>query len=396
MTLRRLLFWLHLCTGIVVGVVIAFLAVTGCILTFQAPIVNLAERHARVVSPSSSACVAPSTLLENAAAYRHSLPTALVLYSDPHQPAEISFGPESLLLADGCSGKVIGYGAVKLRGFFASVRDLHRWVALNGVRHETLRQIKNAAVLAFLFLIVSGLVLWLPRKFTGQHLRSAVFLRGKLHGRARDWNWHTVFGFWMSLPLAAIALTGIIMAYGWANALLYRVAGSPLPPAAHSQAGRKQSKPLPVEKFALLNAAIERARMQDARWKSITMRLPSEKDREVTFTLDGGDGSKPQLRAQLVIARKDAQVMRWEPFSANSRGRQWRLYARFLHTGEIFGMAGRFIAAAAALSALLLIWTGFSLALRRLFSWKKRKFRHDKVAARKASPEPAVQEPAPV
>ena len=117
------------------------------------------------------------------------------------------------------------------------------------------------------------------------------------------------------------------------------------------------------------------------------MRMPTEKDANVSFTLDEGDGSRPQQRAQLVVARKDARVIRWESFAANSRGRQWRLYARFLHTGEIFGIAGRSIAAIACLSAIVLVWTGFSLALRRLFSAKKRK-----AAARgKATPDSAAQ-----
>jgi uncharacterized iron-regulated membrane protein len=386
MTLRRMLFWLHLTTGATVGLVIAFLAVTGCIMTFQAQVIDWAERDARISAPAQTACVAPSMVLKNAADSAHRSPTALVLYSDPHHPAEIFFGANSLLLADGCGGRIIGSGAGRLRGFFQSVRDLHRWVAWNGVRHENLRQVKDACVLAFLFLIVSGLVLWFPRKITWQHFRPALFLRGGLRGRAREWNWHSVFGFWMALPLAIIALTGIIMAYSWANALLYRAAGSPAP-AERAESEPKHAKPVQPESYALLDAAIQKAMAQDGRWKSLSMRMPTEKDANVSFTLDEGDGSRPQQRAQLVVARKDARVIRWESFAANSRGRQWRLYARFLHTGEIFGIVGRSIAAIACLSALVLVWTEFSLALRRLFSARKRK-----VAVRgKAMPDKPAQ-----
>ena len=34
-------------------------------------------------------------------------------------------------------------------------------------------------------------------------------------------------GFWLVLPLLVMAITGIIMAYPWANATLFRLAGSP-------------------------------------------------------------------------------------------------------------------------------------------------------------------------
>lgn len=377
MTLRRAIFWLHLCAGLLVGLVIAFLAMTGCILAFQPQIVGWAERGARIASPATAECVAPSVLLQSAANYAHGTPTTLTLYSDNHRPAEIAFGADSVVLAESCDGHVIGNGAGKLRGFFQAVRDLHRWVALNGVRHETLRQIKNICVVAFVFLIVSGTVLWFPRKFAWQHVRPTLFFRAKLRGRARDWNWHMVCGFWMSVPLLVIALSGIVMAYGWANALLFRAAGSP-PPPERAEAELRRPKPLPAAKLPLLDISIQRALAQDTAWKSIQMRLPAEKDQNIAFTLDDGDGGQPQYRAQLVVARKDGRVVRWEPFSANSRGRQWRLYARFLHTGEVFGIAGRSVAAAAMLSTLVLVWTGFALAWRRLISWKK----HNEVRAK--------------
>jgi uncharacterized iron-regulated membrane protein len=195
----------------------------------------------------------------------------------------------------------------------------------------------------------------------------------------------------MSLPLATIALTGVIMAFSWANALLYRAAGTP-PPAERGEVEPKRPKPLPVAKFPALDLAIQKALIQDNKWKSLLMRLPSEKDKNVTFTLDEGDGGRPQQRAQLVIARKDGSIVRWEPFSANTRGRQWRLYARFLHTGEIFGVTGRFIAALATLSVLVLVWTGFSLALRRLSSWRKRKLTREKMAPHKKTVEAVTHE----
>ncbi|QHN02572.1 PepSY domain-containing protein [Granulicella sp. WH15] len=391
MTLRRVLFWLHLATGVTVGLVVAFLAVTGSIMTFQQQMIAWAERDARIVTPSAPSqqgCVAPSVLLQNAAAFQQDAPTGLTLYADPHVPAEVTFGQSAVVLARGCDGKVIGPGANRLRKFFQGTRDLHRWIALNGVRHETLRAIKNAAVLAFLFLILSGLVLWFPRKITWKHLRPVVVLRGNLQGRAREWNWHNVFGFWMSVPLLVIVISGVIMAYPWANALLYRAAGDALP-VERAQLEPRRPKPLSVDKFPVLDLAVQKAVSQDSKWQSLSMRLPSAKDPNVMFTLDEGDGGRPQQRAQLVIARKDGQVVRWEPFSANPRGRRWRLYARFLHTGEIFGVAGRFVALMAMVSALMLVWTGFALSLRRFASWRKRRNTHATAPQKRAGIETA-------
>jgi uncharacterized iron-regulated membrane protein len=395
MTFRRLLFWVHLGVGVIIGLVIGFLAVTGSILAFQPQIIAFAERGAQIASPTRGSCVAPSDLLKSASEYRHGSATTLTLFSNPHRPAEVAFGADSVVLVNTCDGRVIGNGAGKLRSFFSNVRDLHRWIALNGVRHERLRSIKDACVVAFLFMILSGLVIWLPRKMTWQHFRPAVWFRQDLRGRAREWNWHNVFGLWMAIPLALIALSGAIMAYPWANALLYRVAGDH-PPAERAEAEPRRAKPLHADKSPSLDVAIQTATTQDAKWQSLEMRLPSEKDSNVAFRLEEGDGSNPRQRVQLVLARKDGRVVRVESFSNNSTGRQWRLYARFVHTGEMFGIAGRIIALMSCVSALMLVWTGFSLSLRRLASWRKRKASHRKSPPHRNSSEIATRETASV
>jgi uncharacterized iron-regulated membrane protein len=373
MTLRRLFFWLHLAVGLSVGIVVAFLALTGTILAFQPQITSFAERNLRIAQPASPAsCVAPSALLTAAGQLQHAAPTTLTLFADPHRPAEVAFGRDTLLLLNPCTGALLSDRAGRLRSFFLNVRDLHRWIALDGVRHETLRALKNAATLGFLFLLLSGLFIWLPRKLTWQHIKPTVLFRRRLHGRAREWNLHNIFGIWALLPLLLIVTTGLIMAYPWANALLFRAAGSP-PPAQRGEPEGKHSRPLDPEKYATLDPAIHQAIAQDPRWFSLLLRMPSQKEQAIAFTIDESVRGYPQGRVQLSITRKDAAVARWEPFLSNSRGRQWRLYARYLHTGELFGPFGQLVAALACISALVLVWTGFALSLRRFAAWRKRR-----------------------
>ncbi|HEY1265105.1 MAG TPA: PepSY domain-containing protein, partial [Terriglobales bacterium] len=67
---------------------------------------------------------------------------------------------------------------------------------------------------------------------------------------------------------------------------------------------------------------------------------------------------------------KTGEVIRAEPFSSYNLGRRLRTWGRFLHTGEAGGIAGQTIAAIASAGAALLVWTGISLALRRLWAWR--------------------------
>jgi len=86
------------------------------------------------------------------------------------------------------------------------------------------------------------------------------------------------------------------------------------------------------------------------------------------FSIDSGNGGRPDKRAQLTIDRKTGREVRWEPFSSYNSGRRLRAWIRFTHTGEAGGVVGQFVAALAALGGAFLVFTGLSLAIRRLIA----------------------------
>ena len=59
--------------------------------------------------------------------------------------------------------------------------------------------------------------------------------------------------------------------------------------------------------------------------------------------------------------------MRWQPFSAEP-GRRLRSILRFAHTGEVLGIVGQTIAGIVSLGAVLLVYTGLALSLRRFLN----------------------------
>ena len=99
---------------------------------------------------------------------------------------------------------------------------------------------------------MTGPILWWPKEWTWNNLKKITLFRGGPWGRARDWNWHNVLGFWCAVPLLLIVVTGVIMSYPWANNLLYRMTGNTPPPppqtagqaaAERGAASRKTSRP---------------------------------------------------------------------------------------------------------------------------------------------------------
>ena len=80
----------------------------------------------------------------------------------------------------------------------------HRWVALEGVNRSTGKAITGAANLGFLFIVLSGMYLWLPRVWTRLQFTQVLWFRRGLPAKARDFTWHNVVGIWSAVPLAIV------------------------------------------------------------------------------------------------------------------------------------------------------------------------------------------------
>lgn len=386
---RRILFWLHLAAGSLAGIVIFIMCVTGVLLAYERQIVAFADRSFRHAPPAGANELPVETLLARIPRERVPVLSSFTLRSDPELPAEAAFGRgDAPLYLNRWTGEVLGEGSTTVRGFFRTTEDWHRWLAAGTESRATARLMTGSANFIFLGIVCSGLFLWLPRQWNWKHIRPALWFRRGLKGKARNWNWHNTIGVWCFVPLAAITLTGVVMSFPWANDLVYRMMGSQVP----DRAGQRQEAPrreggrsagaVRAPRFDGLNDLWNKAAAQTPGWQSISMRLSPSAKAPVTFQIDSGAG-RPDLRSQLTLDRRTAEVVKFEPFASQSPGRRLRSWIRFTHTGEDGGVPGETIAMLATAGGAVLVFTGLSLALRRLAAAVKR--REDSQSASRSS-----------
>ncbi len=368
--MRKIIFWIHLPVGIVAGLIVLIMSVTGVILTYEKQMLAWSDRGYRSeVKPG----VAPSleAILSAAQARGGAMPTAITLKADAAAPAQLAMGRESVYV-DAYTGALLGKPAPETRSFFRSVTDWHRWLATAGDNRATGRAITGAANLGFLFLVVSGAYLWLPRVWGAKQLRAISWFRGGLSGKARDFNWHNVIGIWCVVPLFLIVISGAVMSYPWANALVFQLAGTPLPaPGPGRGPGAEKPKEDPV--FTGADAALKNAVAQVPGWTTISFRVPGSSRGPWSFTIDEGTAGQPQKRGTLTLNRQTGERQKWETFADLEAGRQWRSWVRFVHTGEYYGVAGQTVAGLASLGGAFLVWTGIALSWRRFTAWRGRR-----------------------
>ena len=385
MKLRKIFFWLHLIAGVFAGIVIFLMSVTGVALTYQKQMTEWADRSYWPAASSTQGTRLPVADLVSKAveAQPDARPSAITFYSDPAAPAMVAAQPGQSVFVDRYSGAAAVGGSTSTRAFFRFATDLHRYLAMTGENRPMGRAITGACNLAFLFIVCSGVYLWWPRNWTFSSVRVVTWFKIGLKGKARDFNWHNVFGFWTAVPLFFVVLSGVVMSYPWASSMVYKIAGSPEPVRNGGQRGAQERGRGNAESnsaaatldLAQVDALLASAEQHASEWRTINLRLPTATDRQVTFTIDTSIGGRPQMRTTLVFDKRSGQIARIQTFADQTAGERARSWMRFVHTGEFYGVTGQTIAGIASAAGAMLVFTGLSLALRRLWAWNARRNR---------------------
>ena len=369
---RTVIFWMHLAVGVSAGVVIFLMCVTGVALTYEKQMIEWADRRAWTAPAAPGAHLPPETLLAAAATARPEQPIGLTLRADPAAPATVTLEGNAALLIDPYTGTIVGAPPAALRSFFRTMTTWHRYLAMEGTSRATGKLITGAANLGFLFIVVSGLYLWFPRVWTWIQFKNVLWFRTGLAPKARDFNWHNTIGFWSCVPLAIIVAGVVPISFGWGNSLVYRLAGE-TPPAPAAAQHRLAEQTPPTYYSHRVDPSWAAAIAEVPAWRTVSTRLATSEKAPVVITVDEGYAGQPQKRRTLTFDRATASLAKDESFDRLSAGRRARSWLRFAHTGEFYGLSGQTVAGLASLGGAFLVYTGLSLALRRVAAWLKRR-----------------------
>ncbi|HEY0944908.1 MAG TPA: PepSY-associated TM helix domain-containing protein [Opitutaceae bacterium] len=424
MSFRKTLFWVHLVAGVVAGGVIGIMSFTGAVLAFETEIVAWAERDARRVAPPAidAPRLALDELLQRVRAHDpEARPTGITVSADRRDAVMFAVGRDIAYYVNPYTGEVRQPASTAVHDFMRTMVEWHRWLAMSGDHRATGKAITGACNTAFLILGLTGLYLWWPRNRSWRALKPSVWFLRDARGKARDWNWHNVIGFWSLPVLIVLTASGMVISYRWAGNLVYRAAGEqpPAQPGPGGLGGAAVDVPRPDAGARRLGyeALLVAAQQDSPGWATIALRLGNPRAAgarpraasNVPATqpdtsagperrVNSGSGERRGPQAVTVVIREGdrwprtasttltlnpftGDVLRREAFSDLSTGRQARLWLRFLHTGQALGWAGQLVAGLACVGGGVLVWTGFALAWRRFFG------RRPKAAA---AAEPAV------
>ncbi|TKC13273.1 PepSY domain-containing protein [Pedobacter polaris] len=220
---NRFKYWigrLHLWLGLISGLFVFFLGITGCILAFEREIEDAvqsyrftSEQNKPLLPPTQLKAIADQALPNKKAHsinYQPGRTTQVVYYHDAPAYYYIVF-------VNQYTGKVLKVKNMD-EDFFRIVIMGHYYLWLPP---EIGQPILTTATMIFVFLLISGLILWWPKSKAARKQRFSVRLKSKW--RRLNYDLHNVLGFYMTFIVIFIALSGMVMGFQWFAKSVYWV-----------------------------------------------------------------------------------------------------------------------------------------------------------------------------
>ena len=390
--MKKIFAKIHLWLSLPLGIVLTVVCLSGAVLVFEGEITRaLHPELYRVAAPADARPLRPSQLADRIGGQMpdslHLVSLQLSARSDEPCMAAFRETGRRQLSVDPYTGNVNGWA--ESPAFFGTVRKLHRWL-LDPPPSKGEKSVGKAIVgvstLALVLILVSGLILWIPRS------RKALRNRLKVSysdGRRRFWHdSHVTLGFYATLLLLVMALTGLTWSFGWYRTAAYALFGGPQQtvaaqekPSRKADSGNRHERERSGERTAGREqgkrpAETEARPFDYAVWDEVLEQLTAHCTAYKTIVLTQTEAQVARQSAMRRIDRATfdprsgslAEITRYEETPRQQRLRGW-FYA--FHTGTWGGIWTKILYFLAALIGASLPLTGYWLWWRRCMNKRK-------------------------
>jgi len=368
--IRRISDWLHLWLGITSGLVVLLLGVTGCIFAFQKEITEWIHHDEIYVDVPANPKTQPlSTLLKSAnATLGNTKKTNFInTFKDPEKAWEFGTykagNPKAFWYFDSIeyydvvrinpyTGKVLAVTDLKYE-FFGVIKMLH-WSLL--INHPIGQQIIGWSTLIFVFLLISGIVMWWPKNLKKSNFDKSFKVKWKAKFKRLNYDLHNVLGFYVMVITLILALTGMVWAFTWFQSTVYVVAARSTKPPVYLTTQSDSTQTLAVN---ALDIAFLQAQKRFKNVDRIGLSPASGKGNGVIYTT-GYRGKETYWNTdEIQFDQYTGKFLGRKNQSEKNAGEALIAMNYDIHVGAILGIAGKIIAFMASLVAASLPITGF-------------------------------------
>jgi uncharacterized iron-regulated membrane protein len=382
---------IHLYLSLAAGIVIMCSCLTGTVLVFEKEINQVLHPERYFVTPAGARL--PLAMLTKAAL--RDIPkgklSAVMVYTAPDRSVELSItlpekggkgkkndapkekpaaGPEgkkdgkqkegrkpsTTVFVNPYTGQVLGQFSKK-DSFLSTIEMLHRFLLAG--KDSAGNLIVGISTLLFLFILITGVILWWPKTMAVMRQRIKVKWDGNTKRLVHDL--HLVTGFYTSIFLIVIALTGLIMSFKWANTALFMVTASKQAEKQEPAQSKYQTGLQPIS----IDGAPRSLASQIRTAERYNIRKPA--DSLGTYSINIlQKGTFENTSDTYFIDQYSGQINGTEIFGDKSLGQRVRSFVKPVHTGAIYGIPTKIISFIVCMLSLIFPVTGVMMWLNRI------------------------------
>ena len=358
-TLRRTVLQIHRWTGLTVGLVVIFLAITGLTLVFRPQLEPVVEREVMASAPCDAQLPLDNLIGQARAARPKVRLDEIELHGEPGASTLFRFADKQGVYVNPCTGAVLGQRD-RWGGVFGTMEQWHRFRFINDADTGNFITGGTAFVMAIL-LVIGGLIVWWPP--TLRVLKSSVKILPHLRVRALELHVNRTVALYASLVLLAISLSALPLAFKWVRYSMFAAVGSPMPPAKPQSA-----KPAEGQQPLSMGTLWARAQALVPESSEAVLSIPRKPLDAVEMYLVERDAPHPNARTYVYLDAYTGQVLRFEPYATSSLGNRIYRWLASLHMGYIGGVFGQLALFLGVLGVPVLGYTGIRTYLRKRFS----------------------------
>ncbi len=204
----------HLWLGLVSGLIICLVSISGNAYIFKEEFIRLTDRKIAYGKGAVASKLPDLNKLKRDFEQEYSKEAARIFIPEDIKRnlmiTSTGKGKEQVIAyADRTTGDLLGTSSDAARSTFAFILRIHRWLLVRG-GGQTVVAVSS---FIFIFLLMSGVVLWFPLK--KNKLKNAFRVRYRAKWPRLNYDLHNVLGFYTSLLLLFIVITGLCFSYTW-------------------------------------------------------------------------------------------------------------------------------------------------------------------------------------
>ncbi|WP_250433751.1 PepSY-associated TM helix domain-containing protein [Hanstruepera flava] len=373
MTFKKFIFQLHKILGLTTGLVVFIVAITGCCWAFRDEIESTYDDYKKV-QPQDLSILTPTQVKELAKAVFPNNTIHGTVFKKADDAIEVIFydaEPEfyQSVFLNPYSGNVIKVDN-HLSGFFAFILKGHMRLWLPKAIGE---QVVGASILIFILIIISGFILWMPKKRKNIKQRLKFDWKKTTRWKRKNFDLHTVVGFYVCSLALLLAFTGSIISYNWLKYVVYKSAGGDKVPAFVIP--ENNSTPTENDSIIPMDYLIVKLQKENPNAEAFELHYPKTKEESVYVEVSNSKGLYYDADYRFFDQNTLEEI---ETPGVYGKYKDTQLAEKILrmnydiHIGAIGGLAGKIIAFLVSLLTASLPVTGILLWYGRTYKKKQK------------------------